>query len=77
MKQRVATLKTLKHFKPSIVLLAIAMVALVFTNAHIIVPIVLIIGAIVIAWENYKIIKAKKEREQEREQEKDEVQVMD
>ena len=69
MKQR---LKPLKYFKPSIVLLAIAIIALIFTNAHIIVPIVLITGAIIMAWQNYKILRGRLQK-----QESNEVQVMD
>lgn len=52
-------------------LLAIAILVTLFAHPHIIVPIILVIGAIVIAWENYKVIKAKEE------QGNDEVQAVD
>ena len=52
-------LAILKHFAPSIVLLALAILAILFTHAHIIVPIILVIGATVMGWQNYKILKAR------------------
>ena len=71
MKQQ---LTTIKYFTPSIVLLAIATLATLFTHAHIIVPIVLVVGAIIMAWQNYRILRGRLQRQ---EQEVDEVQVMD
>ena len=71
MKQR---LTTIKYFTPSIVLLAIATLATLFTRAHIVVPIVLVTGAIIMAWQNYRILRL---RGKSQEQEVDEVQVMD
>lgn len=53
MKQRLATLK---YFKPSIVLLAIAILVTLLAHPHIIVPIVLVTGAIIMAWQNYRVL---------------------
>ena len=55
MRRRLAILK---HFKPSIVLLILAMVITLLAHPHIIVPIILAIGAIIMGWQNYKILKA-------------------
>ena len=52
-------LAILKHFKPSIVLLVLAIVITLLAHPHIIVPIILVIGAIVMGWQNYKILKAR------------------
>ena len=55
MRRRLAILK---HFKPSIVLLILAIVITLLAHPHIIVPVILVIGAIVMGWQNYKILKA-------------------
>ena len=69
MRQRLAVLK---YFKPSIVLLVLAILATLLAHPHIIVPIVLITGAVVMAWQNYRVLRSKLQ-----EQESDEVQAMD
>lgn len=64
MKQR---MKPLKHFTPSLVLLVLAILATLFAHPHIIVPVVLITGAVVMAWQNYRALKVRA-RTQEQEQ---------
>lgn len=56
MRKRLAVLK---YFKPSIVLLTLAILITLFAHPHIIVPIVLVIGAIVMMWQNYRVLKVK------------------
>jgi len=71
MRRRLAVLK---HFTPSIVLLSLAVLATLFAHPHITVPIILVIGAIVMAWQNYRILRL---RDKSQEQQNDEVQVVD
>lgn len=54
MRQRLAVVK---YFKPSIVLVVLAILATLFAHPHIIVPIILIVGAIVMAWQNYHALR--------------------
>ena len=54
MKQRLAALK---YFKPSIALLVIAVLVTLFAHPHIAVPIVLVIGAVIMAWQNYRVLR--------------------
>ena len=56
MKKRLAVLK---YFKPSIVLLILAILITLFAHPHSIVPIILVIGATVMGWQNYKILKVR------------------
>lgn len=72
MKQRLATLK---YFKPSLVLLAVAILVTLLAHPHIAVPIVLVTGAIIMAWQNYRVL-ATRERLQEQHR-VDEVQTVD
>lgn len=58
MRKRLAVLK---YFKPSIVLLILAILITLFAHPHIIVPIVLVIGAIMMVWQNYRVLKAQRE----------------
>jgi len=54
MRKRLAVLK---HFTPSIALLGSAILITLFAHPHIVVPVILIVGAVVTAWQNYKILK--------------------
>ena len=56
MKKKLAVLK---YFKPSIVLLVLAILITLFAHPHIIVPIILVIGAVMMIWQNYRVLKAK------------------
>ena len=56
MRRRLAILK---YFKPSIVLLILAIVITLLAHPHIIVPIILVTGAVVMGWQNYRILKAR------------------
>ena len=56
MRKRLAVLK---YFKPSIVLLILAIVITLLAHPHIIVPIILVIGATIMGWQNYKILKVR------------------
>ena len=58
MRKRLAVLK---YFKPSIVLLVLAILITLFAHPHIIVPIILVIGAVMMIWQNYRVLKAKEE----------------
>ena len=69
MKQRLATLK---YFKPSLVLIVLAILATLLAHPHIIVPIILITGAVIMAWQNYRVL-----REKSQEQGVNEVQTVD
>lgn len=63
MRKRLAVLK---YFKPSIVLLVLAILATLLAHPHIIVPIVLITGAVIMAWQNYRVLTMRgKSQEQE------------
>ncbi|GAG80636.1 unnamed protein product [marine sediment metagenome] len=73
MKQRLAVVK---YFKPSIVLTVLAILATLFAHPHIIVPIVLVTGAVIMAWQNYRILRVRNKL-QEQEQEVDEIQAVD
>jgi len=61
-------LVVLKHFTPSIALLGIAILITLFAHPHIVVPIILIIGAIVLAQQNYKVLKIRAEVEKHNEE---------
>ena len=58
MRKRLAVLK---YFKPSIVLLILAILITLFARPHIIVPIILVIAAVMMMWQNYRTLKAKEE----------------
>ena len=60
MRRRLAIIK---YFAPSITLLGVAMLAILFTHSHIVVPIILVVGAVIMAWQNYRVIKDKVEVE--------------
>ena len=64
MKQQLATVK---YFKPSIVLLVLAILTTLFTHAHIVVPIVLVVGAIIMAWQNYRILRGRSQEQESNE----------
>jgi len=51
-------LAVLKYFKPSIVLLILAILITLFAHPHITVPIILVIAAVIMFWQNYRVLKA-------------------
>lgn len=66
MRKRLATLK---YLKPSIALIILAILITLLAHPHILVPIALVIGAILIAWQNYNMIRKARIRQQEEDNE--------
>ena len=62
MKQRLAMLK---YYKPSIVLVGLTIIATLFAHPHIVVPIILIIAATLMAYQNYNTLKNKAQEQVE------------